>query len=468
MEKKAQEIYLSVIIPAYNEEKRLVKTLSEINNYFKRQTYISEIIVVNDGSTDRTVDVVQNLMPEIKNLKILEFKEWHGKGFVVKQGMLEGLGKYRVFTDADNSTSIDQIERMWPEFEKGYDVVIGSRYIKGAVLAVPQPWFRKEILGRGFKLLRKLIIGLWEIEDTQCGFKCFREKAARDIFFKVTINRFGFDPETLVLAKKLGYKIKEVPISWINDREGKVRFKNVIEMFFETLKIRLNLILGRYEKKEKEIEPVVWRKTDLICALIIGQIVAWLTFGIFKNLGFDVILYRITTNFLGWTIHLGLLLAIIIPITALISLYITYLLGRKTPVIFQAGKFVSVGILSTLIDWGILNLFIFLSSIALGVFYSIFKGISFVVAMVNSFFWNKLWTFKKRGMEKAGKEFFQFLIINLIGLGINVIIASLIVNFIGPQFKLSDKIWANVGAGVATFFVMFWSFLGYKFIVFRK
>ena len=173
-----QKIYLSVIIPAYNEEKRLPKTLREIDDYLKKQVYLSEVIVVSDGSTDRTVEIVKNLMSEIKNLKILEFKEQKGKGFGVKQGMLEARGQYRIFTDADNSTSIIQVEKMWPEFEKGYDVVIGSRDVKGAVLAVPQPWIRRVFLGESFKLLRKIIIGFWKIEDTQCGFKGFRARAA--------------------------------------------------------------------------------------------------------------------------------------------------------------------------------------------------------------------------------------------------------------------------------------------------
>jgi len=248
----ANRIYLSVIIPAYNEEKRLPKTLREINNYLRKQTYISEIIVVSDGSSDGTVEAVKNLMPEIKNLKVLEFKERHGKGFVVKQGILEAKGEYRIFTDADNSTSIDQVEKMWPEFEVGYDVVIGSRDIKGAIPSVPQPWVRKVILGEGFKLVRKIIIGLWKIEDTQCGFKGFKEKAAQDIFPRITICQFGFDPEVLVIAKKLGYKIKEIPITWINDPESKVKFKSMVKMFFETLKIRWNLILGKYKKEKRK------------------------------------------------------------------------------------------------------------------------------------------------------------------------------------------------------------------------
>ncbi|MBI2038415.1 MAG: glycosyltransferase, partial [Candidatus Nealsonbacteria bacterium] len=125
---------LSVIIPVYNEEKRLGKTLSSINDYLSKQIYDSEILVVDNGSTDGTAGVVRMLDGKIKGLKLVQGSSAEGKGFAVKKGMLEALGDYRIFTDADNSTSIDQIEKMWPEFEKGFDVVIGSRDIKGAVL----------------------------------------------------------------------------------------------------------------------------------------------------------------------------------------------------------------------------------------------------------------------------------------------------------------------------------------------
>ncbi|MBU2635291.1 bifunctional glycosyltransferase family 2/GtrA family protein [Patescibacteria group bacterium] len=468
MNNQNQKIYLSVIIPAYNEEKRLPKTLREINNYLKKQTYTSEIIVVSDGSNDKTVEVSRSMKPEINNLKVLEFKERLGKGFGVKEGIFEAKGEYRVFTDADNSTSIDQVEKMWPEFEAGHDIVIGSRDMKESVLAVPQPWIRKIVLGGGFKLVRKIIIGLWTIKDTQCGFKGFKQKAAEDIFSRITIRHFGFDPEVLVIAKKLGYKIKEIPITWANDAQSKVKFKSMVKMLFETLKIRQNLILRKYEKKGKKTEPAAWRKTDLISALIIGEMVAWLTFTILKTLEFDTVIYQTMIDILGWKIHLGLLLAVIVPIAAAICLYITSLLGKKVPVVFQAGKFVTVGISNTLIDWGVLNLQILLTGITAGLFYPVFKGVSFLIAIINSFLWNKFWTFKKGETEKAGTEFLQFLIVSGIGLGINVGIASLAVNVIGPQAGISPKIWATVGALIATMFSMVWNFLGYKFIVFKK
>lgn len=237
---------LSVIIPAYNEEGRLPKTLREIDKYLSRQFYDSEIIVVSDGSTDKTVEVVKNLMNYIKNLKILDFKENRGKGFGVRQGMLEARGDYRLFTDADNSTSIDQVEKMWPYFEKGYDVVIGSRDVKGAILDPPQPWWRR-LMGNIFRFFSHTICGTWGILDTQCGFKGFTKKAALDIFPRTKITGFSFDPEVLVIAKKLGYKIKEIPILWKNDPESKVKFKNMVKMGIGLLGIRWNILTKKYK-----------------------------------------------------------------------------------------------------------------------------------------------------------------------------------------------------------------------------
>jgi len=127
--------------------------------------------------------------------------------------------------------------------------VIGSRDIKGAILDPPQPWLRRILLGEGFKLYRKLILGLWEIEDTQCGFKCFTQKAAENIFPKCRIARFAFDPEILIIAKKLGYKIKEIPVYWKNDPESKVKLKSIFKMAADLIKIRINLIKGLYGEK---------------------------------------------------------------------------------------------------------------------------------------------------------------------------------------------------------------------------
>ena len=240
-----QKVYLSVIIPAFNEEKRLPKTLNEINDYLKGQNFTFEILVVSDGSKDRTCEIVENLKKEIPNLSLICEKKNRGKGYAVKLGMLKAKGEFRIFTDADNSTPISEIEKFWPEFEKGADIVIGSRDLPGAILDPPQPLFRR-FVGEVFKYLRKIIVGLWEIQDSQCGFKCFKKEPAQKIFSLSKIERFAFDPEILWIAKKLGYKIKEVPVYWKNDPRSKVKLKWAIKMFFELLKIRFFILTKKY------------------------------------------------------------------------------------------------------------------------------------------------------------------------------------------------------------------------------
>ncbi len=238
-------MYLSVIIPAYNEERRISKTLFDIDKYLIKQDYQYEIIVVSDGSKDNTAKVVKNLTSRIKCLKLIDNKENHGKGFVVRQGLLEAKGDIRLFTDADNSTTIDQVEKIFPWFDKGFHIIIGSRDIRGAVLDPPQPWHRV-FVGNVFNLLVQVIVGLWGIWDTQCGFKALSAEAVNNILPRCKINRWAFDPEILKVGKKLGYNIKEVPVYWINDPNSKVKLKGMVKMGFDLFKIRWNLITGKY------------------------------------------------------------------------------------------------------------------------------------------------------------------------------------------------------------------------------
>jgi len=237
---------LSVIVPSYNEAERLPKTLQEISSYLRKQSYDYEILVVNGGSTDTTAQAVENMISQIPGLKILT-TENRGKGFAVMKGMLATQGDFRVFTDADNSTSIDQVEKMWPEFEKGNTVVIGSRDIPGAVLVSVQPRWRR-MLGDIFNLIVQIISGMWGIWDTQCGFKGFTKIAAEAIFSRISIEKWAFDVEVLVLAKKMGFQIKEIPVTWVNDPRSKVNLKGMIQMLFEVLQIRKNELFGKYGK----------------------------------------------------------------------------------------------------------------------------------------------------------------------------------------------------------------------------
>jgi len=240
-------MYLSIVIPAYNEEKKIAKTIFEVDDYLTKQPFDYEIIVVNDGSNDRTGEIVKNLQSNISNLEIIDNEKNKGKGYAVRRGLLKAKGSYRLFTDADNSTPIVEIKKLFPYLNLSYDVIIGSRDIDGAKIINCQPRHRR-ILGKAFSLLVKITIGLFDINDTQCGFKLFSAKSANDILSKCEINGWSFDPEILIVAKKLGYKIKEAPICWTNNPDTKVRFRDAVEVIFDLLKIRWNLIVGRYHK----------------------------------------------------------------------------------------------------------------------------------------------------------------------------------------------------------------------------
>jgi len=236
--------FLSIIIPAYNEEKRIAATLIDIDYHLALKDYSYEIIVISDGSTDATVSIVKRFSHLIKNLYLIENKENHGKGFVVRQAMLYAKGQWRLFTDADNSTSIDQFEKMLPYFKEGFEIVIGSRAIKGAKLMPAQPLIRR-VLGRLSNLLIQILL-LPGIKDTQCGFKCFSDKAAKKIFSLAKIDRWGFDIEALALAKKMGYKIKEIPVVWKNDLRSTVSASAYFSTLYDLWKIFWSLKKGKY------------------------------------------------------------------------------------------------------------------------------------------------------------------------------------------------------------------------------
>lgn len=237
-------MHLSVIIPAYNEEKRIGATLLSIHQYLARQNYQYEILVVNDGSKDGTSAVVNGLKQQVASLVLIDNTENHGKGWVVKQGMLTAQGDYRLFMDADNSTTVDQIEHFLPYFAQGYDVVVGSRRIAGAKIKVKQNFFR-DFLGGSFRFLVRMLAPVGVI-DSQAGFKAFSRRAAEAIFPHQTIFRWAFDVEILTIAKKLGFKIKEAPIDWVNDEQSHVKFGGMVRMFFEVLQVRVNLLSGLY------------------------------------------------------------------------------------------------------------------------------------------------------------------------------------------------------------------------------
>ena len=237
--------YLSVIIPAYNEAKRLPLTLVDVDKHLSQQDYSYEILVINDGSKDATAEITERFLPLIANLKLINLPENQGKGAAVRQGMLAAKGNWRLFMDADNSTSISEFAKMIPYFKEGYEVIIGSRAVKGAKLRPPQS-IHRQLAGKLGNLFIQLLL-LRKIWDSQCGFKCFSEQAAERIFPLIKINRWGFDIEILALAKKFGYAIKEIPVFWVNDPRTHVKALSYLQVLWETIKIWWWLKKNKYQ-----------------------------------------------------------------------------------------------------------------------------------------------------------------------------------------------------------------------------
>ena len=231
--------YLSVVIPAFNEELRIIQTLDYSLNYLKNQNYPFEIIVVNDGSTDKTKEVVQNFINNNSNynLKIIGYDKNRGKGYAVNYGMTRALGEIVLFMDADNSTKINEVEKAFKKIDEGFDIVIASRKLKESKIIVYQSLMRR-ILGNIFPILVKILFNL-NLTDTQAGFKVFK-KETLIIFQEQKIFDFAFDVELLVIAKKHNFKIAEIPIVWENQKFSKVKFKSAFKMFFSLLKIKFN------------------------------------------------------------------------------------------------------------------------------------------------------------------------------------------------------------------------------------
>lgn len=240
------EVFLSVIIPVYNEEKRISLTLSETVKYLRKKKYLFEIIVIDDGSTDNTLKEVLKLKKKIPEILVEKLEKNKGKGAAVRKGMMLAQGKYLLFMDADNSTKINEIEKFLLKIKEGYQIAIGSRDLKESILNPPQPTIRR-ILGKIFRLLAHLICGTWQIKDSQCGFKLFTKKAGKEIFPCSKIDGFAFDVEILVIAQKKGYKIIELPVWWENKSGSKVKGKKLLKMLPDLFKIRYYIWKGIYK-----------------------------------------------------------------------------------------------------------------------------------------------------------------------------------------------------------------------------
>lgn len=233
------QIFLSIVIPAYNEEINIVSTLQEIVGYLSGQNYTYEIVVVDDGSKDQTCGLVDNFIKSNNYIKLLKNTVNHGKGYVVRQGMLEAQGKYCLFMDADNSTKIKEIDKAIKALDSGYDVVIASRYIKGSRLDMPQPLTRI-VLGKIYHFLSLVLIGV-TVSDYNCGFKAYKNNVAKHIFSLQRMNGWAFDTELIFLINKFKYRLTEIPVNWQHKKTSKVKpIRDGIKSFFNLISIKVN------------------------------------------------------------------------------------------------------------------------------------------------------------------------------------------------------------------------------------
>ncbi len=249
----ARPIDLSIVIPAFNEQHRLEDTLREIEDYLRTRAGRSEVIVVDDGSRDRTSELVQEMEERLGELHLVRLPENRGKGYAVRTGVANARGRLILFTDADGATPISEVERLERELTNGSDVAIGSRAIDSPETHVDARLHRR-LIGRGFHLLVKLL-AIRGFVDTQCGFKLFRARAAHELFARMRVNGFCFDVELLLIAQHLGYRVAEVPVNWTHKPGSRINLAlDSSRMALDLFLIRGRLLQGEYN--ETHLRPI--------------------------------------------------------------------------------------------------------------------------------------------------------------------------------------------------------------------
>ena len=245
--------YLSIVIPAYNEQSRIEATLDRVLNCIEDRRWDAEVLVVDDGSQDETASIVLGWMDRYPRLHLIKNLGNRGKGHSVRNGVLQAAGDIVMFTDADLSAPIVEAECLIAALKSGADVAIGSRWLDRTLQTVHQPLYRR-FFGRCFNRLTRTVMGL-PFKDTQCGFKAFKREAAQTIFRLQTIERWGFDPELLFIASKLGYCVAEVPVTWGHDERSRIGYlKDGSKMLQDMAVVRMNSATGRYKRAIAEMK----------------------------------------------------------------------------------------------------------------------------------------------------------------------------------------------------------------------
>lgn len=238
----------SIVIPAYNESARIPATLEAVLACIRANAWDAEVVVVNDGSTDTTAQLVRDMAREAPEIRLLENPGNRGKGYSVRHGVLQALGDVVMFTDSDLSAPIEEAERLFAAIAGGADIAIGSRWMATSRQTHRQPLYR-QFFGRCFNAVCRMVMRL-PFADTQCGFKAFTRTAAQTVFQLQTIERWGFDPEILFIALKRGLKVVEVPVSWAHDARTRMSYlRDGLQMLKELVIVRWNALTGRYNKR---------------------------------------------------------------------------------------------------------------------------------------------------------------------------------------------------------------------------
>jgi dolichyl-phosphate beta-glucosyltransferase len=246
-----EPVTYSIVVPAYNESARIGATLEKALQYAARQGWNAEVIVVDDGSTDNTAEIVRRCADRHPALRLLENPGNRGKGYSVRNGMLHASGDVLLFSDADFSSPIEEADKLFAAIAAGADIAIGSRWIRTDLQIRKQPLHR-QLFGRMFNLALRLVLGL-HYKDTQCGFKAFSRRAAEAIFPLQHIERWGFDPELLYLAKKFGFKVAELPVVWVHRDGTRINpLRDGLRMVHEMFRIRWNSWSGKYAVPERQ------------------------------------------------------------------------------------------------------------------------------------------------------------------------------------------------------------------------
>ena len=242
----------SIVIPAYNEAARISNALEAVVGCIRQRGWSAEVVVVDDGSRDQTAELVRAFAANAPEVRMLENPGNRGKGYSVRNGIIQSLGEVVMFTDADLSAPIEEADGLFAAIAAGADIAIGSRWLERTRQSIRQPLYR-QFFGRCFNAVTRAVMGL-PYADTQCGFKAFTRAAAQTVFQLQTIERWGFDPEILFIARKRGYRIVEVPVSWAHDERTRISYlKDGIRMLEDIAVVRWNALLGRYNKPVERI-----------------------------------------------------------------------------------------------------------------------------------------------------------------------------------------------------------------------